>query len=48
MSNVEIKNKDILDTLDKYLDFYYNRDKYISNWFKTTRSILLMRSLDKR
>ena len=37
-SNVEIKNKDILDTLDKYLDFYYNRDKYISSWFKTTRS----------
>ena len=34
MRNVEIKNKDILDTLDKYLDFYYNRDKYISAGLK--------------
>ena len=32
--DVEIKNKDILKSLDNYLHFYYNKERYFSTGWK--------------
>ena len=34
MLDVEIKNKDILKSLDNYLHFYYNKERYFSTGWK--------------